>query len=227
MASIAFPQQAPHAVRAAASDEEGTAHASTRLQGNHDLNDARKSALLALVDLASVWHGALEILRYAEVDEAVDGRQLRHFVLRLARRASHPYSLPFARAAASLLTCRKAKEAWRNIETFPKAEQTVIRNFTVRVADALKDDASVHEPYLARLGHSTGQISLAQPKPADKFSILPSRSCPSDPDSHTKLLQASNGDAAISHVSKKRPCPAPDLPPHAKRSHTATASPWV
>jgi hypothetical protein len=103
------------------------------------------------------------------------------------------------------------------------AEQAVIRNFAAQIVEVLKDDASVHKFYLTRLGHSTGQIALAQPKPAEKNSILPSRLCLADAGSHTQPIR--NGDATIAPVSKKRPRPEPDASPRTKRPHTVAVPP--
>jgi len=201
---------APRKAIRAISDDDGVAHISTRPHDNHELNDARKSALLALVDLASTWHGAPEILYYAEVNDAIDARQLRHFAVRLARKALPPYSPSFARAAASLLTCQKAKEAWCNIETFPKAEHTAIKSLAARVTDALGNDTFVDARYLTRLSHNFGQIALPQPP------------CLANMAAQLQLLEANNGNATIACESPKRPLPAPGAPPHAKRLQDAT-----
>jgi len=207
---------APQKAIRATGDDDGTAHISTRPHDNNELNDARKSAVLALVDLASAWHDAPEILYHAEVNNAINARQLRHFAVRLARKALPPYSPSFARAAASLLTCHKAKEAWCNIETFPKAEQTAIRSLAARVTDALKNDTFVDARYLTRLSHNSGQIALPQPP------------CLADPAAQVQLLEASNGNATITHGSLKRPFPAPGAPPQAKRLRDVTTpSPYA
>jgi hypothetical protein len=116
----------------------------------HELHDVRKTALFALVDFAAAWHGAPEVLDYVKTIRSIDTAQLRHLVVRVARKMKPPYSARLAHATASLLSCQKAKRAWRNIDTFPYEDQHAIRSLASRIATILKQH-SIHFVYLSGL----------------------------------------------------------------------------
>jgi hypothetical protein len=117
----------------------------------HGLYDARRAALFALVDLAAAWHSGPEVLCYVEHTISIDMTLLKPLVIQVARKIIPPYSSRFARAIASLLSCRKAKRAWRNIDTFPLEDQYAVRSLASRVASILEQNF-IHFASLSELG---------------------------------------------------------------------------
>lgn len=120
-------------------------------QDSHELGDAHEATLSALANLASTWHGATEIFDFIVNTSSIEASKIRPIVVQIAHRAIPPYSLCFCQGVAALLSCRKGKQAWRNIHMLSYEDQYAIRNLASQIAGVLKE-RSVHYSYLSFLG---------------------------------------------------------------------------
>ena len=114
-------------------------HIHTSSQKSCGIGGMRGAALVLLVNLTTTWHGAPEVLKYVEHAGCIDILQTRHFIMCLVRKLLPPFSLPFARAAESLLSCCKAQQALYNLKSSPPEEKFAVELFAQGIVGALEN----------------------------------------------------------------------------------------
>ena len=121
------------------STDIGRRHIHTSSQKSCGIGGMRGAALVLLVNLTTTWHGAPEVLKYVEHAGCIDILQTRHFIMCLVRKLLPPFSLPFARAAESLLSCCKAQQALYNLKSSPPEEKFAVELFAQGIVGALEN----------------------------------------------------------------------------------------